>query len=119
MLSEMSVVAAKTVGKECSGVGFGSVGGPGGDHSCLSNLIEGLDGFTRRGLGSRSSGERAAADWEQLIDAGTDTGDIRWRREVSRASERSGGVRERGREKRKIATEGVLLAVFECGRILT
>ena len=45
------------VKKECSEVGFGLAGGPKGDHSCLSNLIEGLDGVTQRGLGSRSSRE--------------------------------------------------------------
>ena len=30
-------------------------GDPGGDHSCLSKLIEGLDRVTRRGLDSKSS----------------------------------------------------------------
>ena len=48
--------------KECSEVRLGLAGDPGGDHSCLSNLIEGLDGVAQRGLDSKGGGERAAAD---------------------------------------------------------
>jgi hypothetical protein len=40
-------VAEKNGRKESGEVGFGLVGGPRGD---LSNLIEGLDGVTQRGL---------------------------------------------------------------------
>ena len=72
---------ARRVEKECSEVGFGLAGDPRGDHSCLSNLIEGLDGVTRRGLGSKSGKseqrQMGAADRRQYEYSG----DIRrtWR----------------------------------------
>jgi hypothetical protein len=90
----------ETVEKECSEVGFGLAGDPRGDHSCLSNLIEGLDGVTQRGL-ARGAGRASSGGWEQLIDVNTNTGDIRrtWVLGLERE-----GWRERvegGREKKE------------------
>ena len=99
---------ARTVEKRVgSEVGFGLVGDPRGDHSCLSNLIEGLDGVTRRGLDSKSGKSEQRHGWERLIDVNTNTLGISVGRAEGLERERRGrGWEERGNEKRKIETEG-------------
>ena len=63
----------------------------------------------------------SSSGWEQLIEAYTNMyDDIRWAWRVLEERESvCERVKERGRERKKIGTEGQLLAVFECGRILT